>query len=70
MLGVSRQRVDQLAASDGFPEPVAQLAAGRIWRLDDVEKWAQGDGPVGELVSLRRANPLTILRVSLTYGKG
>ena len=41
MLGVSRQRVNELARSSlGFPKPVARLAAGRIWLKEDVEKWA------------------------------
>ncbi|OHV41876.1 MULTISPECIES: helix-turn-helix transcriptional regulator [Pseudofrankia] len=39
-LGVSRQRVSQIAGSDPtFPKPVADLAAGRIWRAEDVERW-------------------------------
>jgi prophage regulatory protein len=44
MLGVSAQRVDQLARRDDFPEPVAVLAAGRIWRLGDIERWAESTG--------------------------
>lgn len=32
ILGVSRQRAHQLAQQDGFPEPVARLKVGRIWR--------------------------------------
>ncbi len=40
LLGVSRQRVDQLARDhDAFPEPVAELHMGRIWRRDDIEQW-------------------------------
>lgn len=44
MLGVSRQRVHQLAASDNFPEPVANLTAGTIWLREDVEEWARQTG--------------------------
>lgn len=44
MLGVSRQRIDQLAHTDDFPEPVAELAAGRIWERADVEAWARATG--------------------------
>jgi prophage regulatory protein len=44
MLGVSRQRVDQLARTKGFPEPVAVISAGRIWLRQDVEKWAKSVG--------------------------
>ena len=39
MLGVSRQRVDQVAAEVDFPKPVAVLAAGRVWRRVEVETW-------------------------------
>lgn len=44
MLGVSVQRIDQLARADGFPEPVATLKAGRIWERADVEAWARRTG--------------------------
>jgi ATP-dependent Clp protease ATP-binding subunit ClpC len=40
LLGVSRQRADQLASTyPDFPKPAAELAAGRIWARDDVEAW-------------------------------
>jgi predicted DNA-binding transcriptional regulator AlpA len=40
MLGVSRQRVDRiLKAHDDFPEPEAQLTAGRIWSRRAIEDW-------------------------------
>ena len=42
MLGVSRQRVDQLVrAYEDFPKPVAELVAGRIWMKADIENWAR-----------------------------
>lgn len=44
MLGVSRQRVDQLRKSGEFPEPVDVLAVGRIWRRADVAAWAVAHG--------------------------
>ncbi len=44
LLGVSRQRAAQLAAGEDFPEPVAVLAAGRVWMLADVKSWAQSVG--------------------------
>jgi len=44
LLGVSTQRVDQLARTEGFPAPVAVLAAGRIWRRADIERWARRTG--------------------------
>jgi predicted DNA-binding transcriptional regulator AlpA len=39
MIGVSRQRVYQLAATVAFPRAVAQLARGAMWRRADVEGW-------------------------------
>lgn len=44
LLGVSRQRVDQLTRRPDFPEPIADLSAGRIWSRDAVVKWAQVTG--------------------------
>jgi hypothetical protein len=41
LLGVSRQRAGQLAATQGFPEPVARLAAGPIYDTDEVKRWAK-----------------------------
>lgn len=39
LLGVSRQRVQQLTASPGFPAPAAHLGLGKIWHADDVRAW-------------------------------
>lgn len=44
MLGVSRQRVQQLTSGPGFPAPVASLAMGKVWHRSDVEAWAIADG--------------------------
>lgn len=44
MLSLSRQRVDQLARTKRFPEPVSVISAGRIWRRSDVEAWARAEG--------------------------
>jgi hypothetical protein len=44
LLDVSRQRADQLTRLEGFPEPVAVISAGRIWRRADVETWARATG--------------------------
>ena len=45
MLGVSTQRVDQLARTHAdFPAPVADLSAGRIWLKADIEAWARNTG--------------------------
>lgn len=49
LLGVSRQRVYQLAARPDFPEPVAILAQGKVWAVDDIEQWiADYRAPRGE----------------------
>lgn len=42
MLGVSRQRANRLVAKAGFPEPIAQTGAGRVWERAAVEEWAKG----------------------------
>jgi len=44
MLDVTRTRVSQLAATPGFPEPVARLAAGPVWRTADIEAWGRETG--------------------------
>jgi prophage regulatory protein len=37
--GISRQRVYAITSHRSFPEPIADLAQGKIWRASDVEKW-------------------------------
>ncbi|MBW0132528.1 DNA-binding protein (plasmid) [Pseudonocardia oceani] len=44
MLGVSRQRVQQLIGHADFPVPVAVLAMGKVWRKADVVAWATARG--------------------------
>jgi predicted DNA-binding transcriptional regulator AlpA len=44
MLGVSRQRARQLTERDDFPGPIAQLRRGPIWRVEDIEAWAEQVG--------------------------
>lgn len=36
---ISRQRVYHLTTRPDFPEPVADLAQGKVWAADDVEAW-------------------------------
>jgi hypothetical protein len=37
--------VDQLTRSDPeFPQPVAELRAGRIWQRADIKEWARLTG--------------------------
>lgn len=41
MLGVSRQRVYQIVTRPDFPEPLARLTMGTVWRRDEVVAWAK-----------------------------
>lgn len=40
MLGISRQRTRTLTEREDFPDPVAILRTGPVWRLEDLQKWA------------------------------
>lgn len=44
MFGVSKQRIYQLTSRDDFPEPVAVLKMGKVWRTKDVLSWASSKG--------------------------
>lgn len=44
MLGVGRQRVQQLISRDDFPAPEVVLDMGKVWKRADVEAWAHGHG--------------------------
>ena len=53
ILGVSRQRASELAGSDAFPKPVANLAAGPVWLGSTVlsfnQQWERRPGrPKGQ----------------------
>jgi hypothetical protein len=39
VLGVSRQRVAELRGREGFPAPIAQLAAGPVWRVAMLQRF-------------------------------
>lgn len=41
MLGVSRQRVQQLISRPDFPKPYDSLSMGKVWLREDVERWAE-----------------------------
>jgi prophage regulatory protein len=43
--GVSRQRAYQITSRADFPTPIADLAQGKIWLHDDVEKWMADHRP-------------------------
>jgi prophage regulatory protein len=46
LLGVSRQRVDQLTRRPDFPLPIAELVSGRVWVRVVVERWAMLTGRI------------------------
>lgn len=39
LLGVSRQRVQQIIGRADFPAPATELAMGKIWLAKDVRAW-------------------------------
>jgi predicted DNA-binding transcriptional regulator AlpA len=41
LLGVSRQRVQQIVSRSDFPAPAKVLAMGKIWLAADVEQWVR-----------------------------
>ena len=43
-LGISRERVRQLAQRDDFPEPLGRVGASIVWRWAELEKWAVATG--------------------------
>lgn len=48
MAGVSRQAVTNWTARhDSFPEPLARLAAGPVWKRNDIAAWLEAQGLVG-----------------------
>jgi predicted DNA-binding transcriptional regulator AlpA len=44
-LGVSRQRVQQLVRTAGFPAPAASLDMGKIWDAAEIREWAKTYAP-------------------------
>lgn len=46
LLGVGRQRADQIVRKPDFPVPVAELASGRVWDARAVQRWATDAGRV------------------------
>jgi hypothetical protein len=43
-LGLTRQRVQQLANEAGFPEPLGRVGHYIVYRWRDIEAWAQSNG--------------------------
>lgn len=48
MLGVSRQRVQQLVNSEDFPAPEVTLGMGKVWSREAVERWAREHGRLAD----------------------
>jgi hypothetical protein len=46
LLGVSKQRVQQLQAAGKLPEPTADLRIGKVWLRVDIDKWARETGRI------------------------
>lgn len=42
--GLSRQRVQQLINSKGFPSPEVALEMGKVWSRSDIVAWAKANG--------------------------
>lgn len=41
ILGVTRQRLHQLAMSSRFPKPLYELGAGKLWHRAAIERFAE-----------------------------
>jgi prophage regulatory protein len=46
LLGVGRTTAARYARRPDFPQPVDELASGRVWRRADVEKWKRKTLPL------------------------
>lgn len=44
LLSLSRQRADQIVRTKGFPDPIAELASGRVWERAAIVQWAGKTG--------------------------
>ncbi|GAA2187800.1 hypothetical protein GCM10009848_26320 [Micromonospora lupini] len=43
--GISKQRVYVITSHRNFPEPVADLVQGKVWRRSDVAAWIRQHRP-------------------------
>lgn len=43
--GISRQRAHVIAGAKGFPDPIATLTMGKVWRKADVVAWIREHRP-------------------------
>jgi len=46
LLGVAKVSAQRYVNRDDFPEPVAVLAGGRVWRRQDVLEWGERTLPL------------------------
>lgn len=44
MLGVSRQRAQQISTRKDFPKPYDVLHMGKVWKRKTIEAWAREHG--------------------------
>jgi prophage regulatory protein len=44
LVKISRQGVRELTFRSDFPEPLAELAEGDVWFLEDIKAWINGHG--------------------------
>lgn len=44
LLGISRQRVLVISRQPDFPDPLAVLKMGNVWRGSDIRNWASQRG--------------------------
>lgn len=61
LLGVSRQRADQIIRKPDFPPPLAELKTGKIWDASHVQRWASATGRVP------LATQVEVLHTASTY---
>ena len=40
-LGISRQRIGQLAERDDFPRPLGKVGQATVWRWREIDAWAK-----------------------------
>ncbi len=40
-LGISRQRINVLSGTPGFPQPIGKLGRSSVWRWNSIERWAR-----------------------------
>ena len=67
LLGVTRQRVYQLTGRSDFPKPIAKLAQGKIWTVEDVEDLRMPAPPAGQAAVELAASLAHLRRVEAQF---